>query len=591
MSLPPKLLSFLMLTVLGGAVAVATSDHPLVDRALGLLQAKHMAAAAVGSIPSPRVVATAGSHASGLARGLSQVTGASLGGNLDKFAVERALSLLQTPGAAAAAHVSPDDRFVPRGSVLRDADGTEHVRFDRTYEGLPVIGGDFVVHSRGGQLKSTSQTLTAALSLSTRPVLKNVDAIVNAGVEFGSTFTGMPTSGLVVYARNADAPKLAWQVNFLGSDQTGAPVDAAYFVDATNGKVLDHWSRIETAGPGKLCTPTSKTPAVGVGKSLYSGNRVLNTTNCGAGFELKDQTRGGNSTRNMQNAWDQLGPGAPFNDPDNSFGNNAMTDVATIGAEIHAGIANIWDYYKNVHGRLGINNDGVGIVAKAHYGLNYFNAAWWDRCQCIIFGDGDGVNTGPMASLDMTGHEMSHGLTSHTAGLFYSGESGGLNEGNSDIFGTMAEFYANSPSDPPDYMLGEKLYLQSTGTSALRFMYEPFRDGLSPNCYSSNIGKLDVHYSSGIANHFYYLLAEGSAAKTWNGLARSSPTCNKQPVVGITRAKAEKIWYRGLTVYMTANTNYAGARVATLKAANDLYGVNSVESKTVAVAWTAVMVR
>ena len=106
-------------------------------------------------------------------------------------------------------------------------------------------------------------------------------------------------------------------------------------------------------------------------------------------------------------------------------------------------------------------------------------------------------------------------------------------------------------------------------------MDNPASDGSSLNCYSASAGSVDVHYSSGIGNHFYYLLAEGSGAKTINGVAHSSPTCNGSTVTGIGRAAAEKIWYRALTVYMTSSTNYTGARTATLNAARDLYGAGS----------------
>jgi Zn-dependent metalloprotease len=104
---------------------------------------------------------------------------------------------------------------------------------------------------------------------------------------------------------------------------------------------------------------------------------------------------------------------------------------------------------------------------------------------------------------------------------------------------------------------------------------------------------VNVHYSSGVANHFYYLLAEG----TTNGV--SSPTCQAGTgrvatgtgtVSGITRAKAECIWYRALSTYMTASTNYAGARTATLSAATSLFGTGSPEYNAVAAAWDAVRV-
>jgi Zn-dependent metalloprotease len=99
-----------------------------------------------------------------------------------------------------------------------------------------------------------------------------------------------------------------------------------------------------------------------------------------------------------------------------------------------------------------------------------------------------------------------------------------------------------------------------------------------------------VHYSSGVANHFAYLLAEGSGAKTVNGVSYNSPTCNSSSVSGIGRDKLGAIWYRALTVYMTSSTNYAGARTATLNAAKDLYGVGSSEYAAVGAAWSAVNV-
>jgi Zn-dependent metalloprotease len=197
-------------------------------------------------------------------------------------------------------------------------------------------------------------------------------------------------------------------------------------------------------------------------------------------------------------------------------------------------------------------------------------------------------------ALDIAGHEMSHGVMSRTAGLIYSGESGGLNEANSDIMGTMVEFRANSTIDTPDYMIGEEIFIGNVSGSAnqqaLRYMFDPDRDGLSPNCWSAAVAGLDVHYSSGPANRFYYLLAEGSGAHTYSGVDHQAPTCNGGSLAGIGRGKAEKIWYRAVTVYMVSDTDYAGARAATLSAAADLYGGASTEYNAVAAAWAAVSV-
>jgi zinc metalloprotease ZmpA len=180
---------------------------------------------------------------------------------------------------------------------------------------------------------------------------------------------------------------------------------------------------------------------------------------------------------------------------------------------------------------------------------------------------------------------MTHGVTSRTAGLTYSGESGGLNEATSDIFGTMVEYYAGNAKDAGDYKIGEKLYVSNPGESkALRYMYKPSLDGASADCWSAGVGSLNVHYSSGVGNHFYYLLAEGSNA------AQPSPTCNGSTVTGVGRDAAATIYYRALTVYMTSSTSYAGARAASLNAARDLYGSGSSQYAATAAAWAGVNV-
>ena len=485
-------------------------------------------------------------------------------------AVTRASGLLRShPGLARA---SSEDRFVARGAIV-DADGTEHVRFDRTHRGLPVIGGDVVLHSRNGQIKSISMSQRDVLGLSVRPTLASEDAVVMAGADFGADFTGTPERVLVVYAR-AGAPRLAWQVRL-----SNERADMTYIVDAHTAGIIDRWSNLETA------------TAAGSAKTLYSGDVTLTTNSVVGGYELRDPSRGLMRTIDGSNSRTS---GQVYKDSDNHWGNYTTADKATAAADAQYGAAVTWDYYKNVHGRNGIANNGKGSYSRVHYGFRYANAYWSDACFCMTYGDGDGVNIGPLVSLDIAGHEMSHGVNANTANLIYSGESGGLNEANSDILGTMVEFHANNAQDTPDYLIGEKIVLGNVSGSAdqraLRYMFDPIRDGRSPSCYASSLGTLDVHFSSGVANRFFYLLAEGSAAKAFGGVNHHAPTCNGASVSGIGRTKAAKIWYRALTVYFTASTNYAGARVATINAAKDLYGAASVEANAVAAAWSAVKV-
>jgi Zn-dependent metalloprotease len=511
------------------------------------------------------------------------------------FAMARASTMLDG-AAATTVHRDSADAFSASDAVV-DANGTEHVRFSRTYRGLPVVGGDFVLHSRNGVVSSVSQTLKTNARPSVIPQIGSEQAIIQAGTRFGAGFVGMPKSRLVVYALGA-TPVLAHEVTFSGFKADQTPTDMHYFVDAVTGRILGQWDAIETAvpGPDGGSTCTGAIAVVGSGKTLTEGNVSINTIQCASAFKLKDLTRGGGYTTNMGGL--RSGLGSIVVDTDNIWGNNGLTDSSTVAADAHYGVSKTWDYYKNIHGRNGIADNGVGALSRVHYGRGYVNAFWSDGCFCMTFGDGDnGVRFNPLIALDVAGHEMSHGVTSRTAGLVYSGESGGLNEATSDIFGTMVEYYANNPNDPGDYLIGEKIYVGNPGTRALRWMFKPSLDGASPDCYNGGMGALNVHYSSGVANHFYYLLAHGAVvpagfgAGTAANLTPASLVCaGSSALVGIGRDAASKIWYRALTVYMTSNSDYAAARAATLSATTDLYGATSTQHNAVAAAWNAVNV-
>ena len=528
--------------------------------------------------------------------GLAVSGSADAAGNQRSAAIARANALIAAPASQAAIRRAPADSFIARDAIV-DADGTEHVRYQRNYQGLPVIGGDFVVQSRNGKVGKVSQTLKTAARPSLRAQINTDQAIVEAGSRFGSHFQGAPSSRLVVYARGT-SPVLAHEVVFKGIKADQTETEMHYFVDARSGRVLDQWDTVQTARPGPgggACS--GATAAVGTGKSLTAGTVVLNTTKCGSSYQLVDPTRGGGATHNM--AMKTAGMGAVFTGTTNVWGNFLVSNSQTAAADAHYGVATTWDYFKNMHGRNGIANDGQGAISRVHYGRNYANASWSDGCFCMTFGDGDnGATILPLVALDIAGHEMSHGVTSRSAGLIYSGESGGLNEATSDIFGTMVEYYASNASDPGDYVVGEELFPNNAAMNqAIRWMFKPSLDGSSPDCYASSLGGLDVHYSSGVANHFYYLLAEGAVvpagfgAGTAANLTPASLVCNgNTAIAGIGREAAGKIWYRALTVYMTSSTNYAAARVATVNAASDLYGAASAQTNAVKAAWSAVSV-
>jgi Zn-dependent metalloprotease len=547
-----------------------------------------------------------------------------------KAAVERALTLIQsnpasfsvaTPapsrarrstdsqGLASSSTAPPTqgDEFKPRDVIL-DKDGTEHVRFDRFYKGLHVIGGDVVVHSAQGQLTEADLTQSKPISLPGTLVTADgrtaIQGAPDIGAEraqriaqesFASAVTNFGTTQLVVFARD-ETPVLAYEVRIYGKPNAAHGSAVVYYIDAASGKLLDAEELVHTAA------------ATGTGKSLYYGQLEFITDKTGNNaYRMVDPTRGdGEVIDGRDTVYTQLWNApdlVPFTSPDNNWGSGALTDRKTVAVDISYGLAKTWDYYKDTHGREGIFNDGTGVRSFAHAlftrdngSITGANAAWWGEHRMMFYGDGE-ANTSlpkPVVSIDVAGHEMSHGVTDATAKLAYTRDSGGLNEATSDIFGTLVKYYANNPNDPGNYVIGN-----SITKGGLRKMYKQDIDGHSYVCYpgggfTSELlnPKHNTHYTSGVANRFFYLLAEGSVVPPTDPLlSKNDLVCNGDTrIAGIGRDKAGKIWYRTLTVYLNANSTYPNARAASIRAASDLYGANSAAKAAVARAWSAVLV-
>ena len=447
--------------------------------------------------------------------------------------------------------------------VVRDADGTTHTRYERTYDGLPVLGGDLVVHTAGdGELRGVTRATEAAIAVPT------TDAPA-ATTPKASDAPGSTAPRKVIWA-GGDTPVLAWERVVGGVQPDGTPRQLHVVTDARTGEELYRWDAVHT----------------GVGHAMYAGEVEIGTSESNGRYTLTDAARGGQATYDLDGATG--GTGTLFTNDTDVWGDGSPSDPATAAVDAHYGAAVTWDYYQQVHGREGIGGDGKGATSRVHYGNNYVNAFWSDACFCMTYGDGEN-NQRPLTSIDIAGHEMSHGVVSATANLVYSGESGGLNEATADIFGTAVEWHADNSQDTPDYLIGEQADIFGDG-SPLRRMDQPSLDGYSEDYWYEGIGRTDVHYSSGVANHFFYLLSEGSGPKEINGVSYDSPTADGQPVEGIGQDAAARIWFRALTVYMTSTTDYHDAREATLQAATDLFGEGSTEVQAVDRAWAAVNV-
>ncbi|MGK5627909.1 M4 family metallopeptidase [Streptomyces sp. URMC 123] len=468
--------------------------------------------------------------------------------------------------------LGPAERLVVR-DVVKNVDGTLHTRYERTYEGLPVLGGDLIVAATGsGAVRGVTK------SVETRIAVPGTTAKVSAETAWQQAVASARGKG----ARDTDArrtaprkvvwvaagkPLLAWESVVGGVQGDGTPNELHVVTDATSGAKLYEYQAVRN----------------GTGHSQYSGTVTIGTI---PSYSMTDSTRGNHKTYNLNRG--SSGTGTLFTDPDDTWGDGTPANPQTAGVDAHYGAALTWDYYKNTHGRSGIRGDGVGAYSRVHYGNNYVNAFWSDGCFCMTYGDGQN-NQRPLTSIDVAAHEMTHGLTSSTAGLEYSGESGGLNEATSDIFAAAVEFAAQNPRDVGDYLVGEKIDIHGTG-APLRYMDKPSKDGRSKDSWYAGIGNIDVHYSSGVGNHFFYLLSEGSGTKTINGVTYDSPTSDGLPVTGIGRENAMKVWYKALTEKFGTRTTYAEARTKTLEVAASLFGQGSASYNAVANAWAGVNV-
>lgn len=466
--------------------------------------------------------------------------------------------------------------------------GQVHARLVQSYDGIPVFGRQLDVHMDGnGNLLSVTGNYLNGINVNVKPSLTEGKALEFALKQFSGNPTNIPDVELMLYPMDKNVV-LVYRVAL---EDFSKPTSTVAFIDANTGEIVESYDNLQTpvassenqvhtqAGSSqgssiRELNSKASVPSLGVGKSMYSGEVIIDTLFSKNKYIMLDKTKGIGikdtgymRTSDMNNR--KIGSGTIFSDADNTWGNFLATDRVTSGVDAQFGAEMTWDYYFDNWGRKGIFNDGKGTLSKVHYGINYSNA-FWDG-STMTYGDGDGVEFTPLVSLDVAGHEMTHGVTQSVAGLVYSGQSGGLNEAMSDIFGTMVEFYAfyHGTATTPDYLIGEDIYTPAISGDALRYMNDPTRDGVSIDNFQNYKDGINVHYSSGIANKAFYLLSEDVN-------------------IGIGNEKAANIFFRALDVYMVPSETFSQARTHTIQAAKDLYGITSPEVTSVGQAWTAV---
>jgi Zn-dependent metalloprotease len=444
----------------------------------------------------------------------------------------------------------PYERY-ERDMVTPWVNGLYSVAYQRTFRGLPVVGGDAVtlVDSQG-QIRAIEAATSAHINVSTTPRVSSDTAEATSRDQL-TTVEGVDSQRLLVHIKR-DVPRLAWETVLTGT-RDKAPSHLNVYVDATTGKVL----------------ATKDDVHYGTGNSEWNGPNPLSIdTQLSSGtYYLRDPGRPNLSCSDYST-------GTVFSGPDDVWGTGSATSKETGCLDSMYAAQKEWNMLSSWLGRNGHNGSGGSWPTRV--GLNQQNAYW--NGSSITIGR-NGVNKW-ISSMDVVGHEYGHGIDQNTPG----GASGSqLGEFLSDVFGALTEAYANQPSphDVPDYLVGEEIDL--VGSGPIRNMYDPSQLG-DPNCYSSAIPGMETHAAAGPGNHWFYLLAEGSNPSG----KPASPTCNGSSMTGVGAVTAGKIFYGGMLLKTTSMT-YLKYRTATLQSAKNLDATCGLFNKTKA-AWDAVSV-
>src|SRR5688572_14340164 len=415
--------------------------------------------------------------------------------------------------------------------------GVVNHRYQQTFRGIPVFGEQVVVSEDGQgnvrtlfgrQVNGLARELPAAAAKLGRSQALALGKKAGLGNRVTSMRTENERSEQMIWIDDNDRAHLVYVVSYFADlSQGGAPTRPTLIIDANSGRVLKQWEGLTHA-------------LVGTGPG---GNQKTGQYEYGTDFGFNDVTQSG-STCTMNNANVKT-----VNLNHGTSGSTAYSytcprnTVKTINgaysplndAHYFGGVVfNMYQAYMNSAPLT------FQLTMRVHYSTNYENATW--NGSAMTFGDGASTFY-PLVSLDVSAHEVSHGYTEQQSNLIYSGQSGGMNEAYSDIAGEAAEFFNNGSND---FLVGAQIF---KGSGALRYMANPPQDGRSIGHASDYTSGMDVHYSSGVYNKAFYLLATKAG---WNPQT------------------AFEAFARANRDYWTPSTNFYQGACGVLQAAADL---------------------
>ncbi len=509
--------------------------------------------------------------------------------------------------------------------------GFTHEKFQQKFKGVKVEFGTYTAHAKNSTLRTMDGELYDVGKVNISPKLSKQAAFKRAIAHTGAQKYlwelpkeakslgnyKKPEGELLILPREVIGTKsarLAYKFDIYttkplsrGDLYIDAHTGEALFFNATIKHLDEHAHSSKNLGTvSNLGAKFIEALATGNAATRYSGTKSITTRLVSGSYALRDNTRGGGI--NTYNSGGQPSyPTTNFTDSDNNWTaaefNNSAKDNAALDA--HWGAEMTYDYFQSKHSRNSYNGSGAAINSYVHYddvagGLGYDNAFW--NGSVMTYGDGTSNgsegngNFDALTSIDVAAHEIGHAVCSNTANLAYQRESGGLNEGFSDIWGAAVEHFAKGNGNDlapaaSVWLIGDEIDRRS-GSSALRSMSNPNDRGQpdtyggtnwkEPNCGTPTRSNdyCGVHTNSGVLNYWFYLLTVGGSG--------TNDVNNAFNVVGIGMTKAAKVSYRLETNYLSANSTFANARTGSITAATDLYGANSNEVKSVTNAWHAV---
>ncbi|TAE33525.1 MAG: T9SS C-terminal target domain-containing protein [Cytophagales bacterium] len=462
---------------------------------------------------------------------------------------------------------NPEASFSAREAET-DALGQTHIRMTQTHRGIPVYGAELVAHVTenevtlvNGRYRAVDQTIGVQAKLTMNQAADQaLQDVQKKGVvrSFGSNvFKLERAKGDLCLYPVGEGHRLAYDLTIRPSMLQRW----SYIIDAETGAVLDKTNT----------TCTFLAPTRATARDLNGVSRTFGTFQTATNkYYLVDASKPMFNTSST--IPDKVVGGLETLDSRNTFGdnqkfyyitsaNNTDWSPAAVSAHYNAGVAH--DYYRNTHARNSLNGKGGSIrsvvnVADEEDGSAMDNAYW--SGEFMAYGNGKTLMKPLAGALDVAGHEMTHGVIENSANLVYKSQSGAINESMADVFGAMI--------DRDDWTLGEDVIKSNRFTQgALRSLSNPNQGGKNDLGYqprtmaqyetmpededNDNGG---VHVNSGIPNYAYYLFATAT-----------------------TKDKAERVYYRALTNYLTRTSKFLDLRLAVIKAATDLYGANSAE--------------